>query len=66
MDIRRAVSEFVFKSTELLSRIRSYEGEMLTEVDLHVLRVQLHLLDYEAANRQYMNTHSHQEPSETP
>jgi hypothetical protein len=63
MDIRRAVSEFVAQSMDLLSRIRSYEGEMLTAMDLHVLRVQLHLLDYEAAHRQHVNTPSHQEPS---
>lgn len=52
MDIRRAVSDFIVHGGELLSRLRSYEGEMLNEADLHLLRVELHLLDSEAAHLQ--------------
>ena len=52
MDIRRAVSDFIVHGGELLSRLRSYEGEMLSEADLHLLRVELHLLDSEAAHLQ--------------
>ncbi len=52
MDIRRAVSDFIVHGGELLSRLRSYEGEMLSEADLHLLRVELHLLDSEAAQLQ--------------
>ena len=52
MDIHRAVSDFIVHGGELLSRLRSYEGEMLKEADLHLLRVELHLLDSEAAHLQ--------------
>ena len=52
MDIRQAVSDFIVHGGELLSRLRSYEGEMLNEADLHLLRVELHLLDSEAAELQ--------------
>jgi hypothetical protein len=49
MDIRMAVNEYVTKGQDLLTRLHSHERDMLTEVDLHMLRVQLHLLDSEAA-----------------
>ena len=52
MDIRRAVSDFIVHGGELLARLRSYEGEMLGEADLHLLRVELHLLDSEVAHLQ--------------
>ncbi|HEY6085838.1 MAG TPA: hypothetical protein VIU63_10610 [Nitrospira sp.] len=52
MDIRSAVSEFVSRGKELLDRLHSDEHKMLTGVDLHILRVQLHLLDNEAATIQ--------------
>jgi len=55
MDIRRAVSEFIVHGGELLSRLRSYEGEMLNDADLHLLRVELHLLDTEVAHLQRAN-----------
>jgi hypothetical protein len=44
MNIRRAVSDFIVHGGELLSRLRSYEGEILNEADL--------LLDSEAAHLQ--------------
>jgi hypothetical protein len=55
MDIRRAVSEFIVHGGELLSRLRSYEGEMLNDADLHLLRTELHLLDTEVAHLQRAN-----------
>lgn len=48
MDIRRAVSQFVTLGNELFNRMRSNEGPMLTPTDLHMLRVQLYILDTEA------------------
>ena len=51
-DIRRAVNEFVTQGKELCQRMRSSEKQMLTRVDLHVLRAQLHLVDSEAINLQ--------------
>jgi hypothetical protein len=49
-DIRRRVSEFVTEGRELCQLMRSSEKRMLTRVDLHVLRAQLHLVDSEAIN----------------
>jgi CheY-like chemotaxis protein len=48
MDIRSLWQDFVSQSKELLDRMRSPEGEVLTRVDLHILRVQLRLLDAQA------------------
>jgi len=47
-DIRRAISEFVRQGKELREPTRSSEREMLTDVDLHILRAQLFLLESEA------------------
>jgi hypothetical protein len=53
MDLRRAIGEYVTQGRELLYRLRSpEEGPTVTAVDLHILRVQLFLLDHEAANIQ--------------
>ena len=53
MDIRCAIGEYVDQGRELLDRLRSpEEGPTATAVDLHILRVQLFLLDHEAANRE--------------
>ncbi len=55
MDLRRAVDEYVTQGRDLLKRLRSpEEGPTVTDVDLHILRVQLFLLDHEAANMQQM------------
>lgn len=55
MDLRHAVGEYVTQGRELLKRLRSpEEGPTVTDVDLHILRVQLFLLDNEAANMQEM------------
>lgn len=53
MDLRRAIGEYVTEGRELLKRLRSVEeGPTVSSVDLHILRVQLYLLDIEAANMQ--------------
>jgi hypothetical protein len=53
MDLRRAIGEYVTQGRELLERLRSPEERpTVTAVDLHILRVQLFLLDAEAANLQ--------------
>ena len=45
--------EHVTQGRELLKQLRSpEEGPTVTGVDLHILRVQLFLLDHEAANMQ--------------
>lgn len=55
MDLRRAIGEYVTQGRELLTRLRSpEEGPTVTGVDLHILRVQLFMLDHEAANRLQM------------
>jgi len=53
MDLRCAIGEYVNQGRELLTRLRSpEEGPTATPVDLHILRVQLFLLDLEATNMQ--------------
>jgi len=49
MEIRR---EFMNQGKELLRRLRSTEGNMLTEAEMRMLRLQLHVLDIEVSNRQ--------------
>lgn len=59
MDLRRAVGEYLSQGRELLYRLRSpEEGPTVTPVDLHILRVQLFLLDHEAANMQQRHMQS--------
>ena len=48
MDVRKAVSQFVVKGTELFHLIKA-EGDALTPVDLHMLKTQCQVLDVEAA-----------------
>lgn len=51
MDLRHAIGEHVTEGRELLERLRSTEeGSTATDMDLHILRVQLFLLDNLAAN----------------
>ena len=55
MDLRRAINEYVNQGRELLKRLRSAEeGPTASPVDLHILRVQLFLLDQQAANMELM------------
>ena len=51
MDLRLAVYEFVKQGNDLLERLRSPEGDMLSRTDLHVLEVQLYLLDKEVTKK---------------
>ena len=74
MDIRRAISEYVTQGRELLKRLRSpEEGPTVSPVDLHILRVQLFLLDQHAANMELMRPYREEaeierkmQPSSTP
>jgi hypothetical protein len=47
MDLRSAVSKFVNEGRDLLDRLRSDEGSSLTGAELHMLDVQLYLLEHE-------------------
>ena len=47
-DIRRALNEFITRGKELLSLLRSSQGDLLCKAELHHLRTYLHLLDLEA------------------
>jgi len=52
MDLQCAVNEFVTQGRDLCQRLQSFEQGTLSGTDLHILRVQLHLLDTEAATLQ--------------
>ncbi|HEY7532654.1 MAG TPA: hypothetical protein VH681_07700 [Nitrospiraceae bacterium] len=51
MDVRHAVTQFVAQGRDLYRQLHS-EGEHLTNVELVMLRVQLHILDTEAIRLQ--------------
>lgn len=51
MDVSQAVKDFVIQSKELVHLLRR-EGRGLSEVDLHMLRSQLHILEIEVTNLQ--------------
>jgi hypothetical protein len=50
MDLRRDISEYLHRGNELCHRLRSSEAETLTAVDVHALKAQLYLLNYELDN----------------
>ena len=50
MGIRRVTSEFMNHGKELLRRLRTPEANMLTDIEIRMLRLQLHLLDIEVSN----------------
>jgi hypothetical protein len=52
MDIRRAVSEYVLKGSDLFHRLNSGEAESLTDIDLVMLRTQLQVLTVEVTRIQ--------------
>lgn len=52
MDLQCIVNEFITKGRDLCQRLQSSEQGTLSGLDLHMLRVQLHLLDTEAATLQ--------------
>ena len=63
MDLRHTIGEYVTQGRELLERLRSpEEGPTVTAVDLHILRVQMSLIDNVAANLQEL---IRQQPSTT-
>ena len=47
MEIRRAISEYFHRGTDLYHQLRSSEDETLTAVDLYVLKAQLFILNVE-------------------
>jgi hypothetical protein len=46
MDLRTAVHQFVNDGRDLLKRFQTDEGTSLTSAELHMLKVQLYLLDH--------------------
>ena len=48
MDLRSLVRDFIEISKGLTERLRSNERIALSHVDLHLLRVQLHLLEIQS------------------
>ena len=62
MDIRRAVSEFVKQGGDLFNRLCSHEATILTPSDLHMLRVQLYILDTEAKSLERKQAESKPSP----
>ena len=47
MELRDAVLNFVDEAREIMERLRTGEGEVLSGSDLHILEVQLYLLGRE-------------------
>lgn len=45
MDIRGAINDYVYKGRDLTKRIESDESHEATDIDLHMLKVQLYLLE---------------------
>jgi len=58
MAIRRVTSEFMNQGKELLRRLRTTEANKLTDAEIRMLRLQLHLLDIEVSSRQFTNAPS--------
>ncbi len=56
MEIHSLTSKFINQGKELLRRLRTTEANMLTDAEIRLLRVQLHLLDIEVSNRPYTTT----------
>jgi len=52
MDLHAAMNDFFRESRDLLNRMKSSEGDIVSEVELHILRVQLRLLDVQANGMQ--------------
>ena len=55
MNLRSLVRDFIGMGKDLSDRLRSNERKALSDVDLHLLRVQLHLLEVQSANAQIAN-----------
>lgn len=54
MDLGDAINELVTQGEDVLGRLRSPEGRMVTDMDLHILRALLQLLDNEVVYMQHM------------
>jgi len=61
MDVRRALRNFVEQGRDFYQRLHSSEGDALSPDDLHLLEVQLYLLDKEVARRKAVNRVSNEE-----
>ena len=61
MDVQRALRNFVEQGRDLYQQLRSLEGDAVSPVDLHLLEVQLYLLDKEVARRKAANSISNEE-----
>ena len=55
MNIRSFVQECLHHGKDLFDRLGTPERAQLTDIDLHLLRVQLHVLEIRAANAQKAN-----------
>ena len=61
MDVRPALRNFVEQARDLYQRLRSSEGDAVSPGDLHLLEVQLYLLDKEVARRKAVHSVSNEE-----
>ena len=55
MDLRAAIRNFVEQAKQLGLQLRSHEAATLSKVDLHILEVQLYLLEKEVQRRKETN-----------
>lgn len=55
MDLRASIRDFVTRARELGVQLRSVEASTLTAVDLHILEVQLYLLEKDVQKRKVAN-----------
>jgi hypothetical protein len=55
MDLQASIRDFVGRAKELGLHLRSHEAETLGRVDLHILEVQLYLLEKKLQKRQEAN-----------
>lgn len=51
-NIRQAIKQFVFTGKDLCERLRSSEKHTLGDIDFHVLRAELRLVEAEVTNAQ--------------
>ena len=67
MDLRSAIRNFVEQAKELGLQLRSHEAATLSRIDLHILEVQLYLLEKEVQRRKEANrVDSSSEPTKKP
>jgi hypothetical protein len=66
MDLRAALKQYLSLGNELFPRLRSVEASQLTKAELHMLRVQLYILDAEVRLlEQHQNKSENTDLSET-